>query len=288
VHLLDLLKDKKVKALILDLRGNSGGSLSAAVKLSDLFLEKGKLIVSIKGRNIDQEFFAEKASEFKNIEMAVLINRGSASASEIVAAALQDHGRAIILGTRSYGKGVVESLFKLKLATALALTTATYYTPSRKSLQRNYVIPGDSLAFPYPSLEARGKEQTGGVIPDIPVPQNPDPEVVIKLFSAGVFFNFSRFLIDQKIQITKQFTCNDEILKTFFSFLRQTDDKLDFEEIRKHLDAVKREIERNVLSQKFSPQEGAKAYLKADPVVKKALEILHNTLVQRSGNGTSR
>ncbi len=158
---LDLLIKKwGIKSLILDLRGNSGGSFRAAVEISDFFLEKYKLIVSIKGRNVNQNFLAKKNNQYENIPIAILINKGSASASEIVAAALQYHKKAIIIGTRSWGKGLVETVHKLQLNCALALTTAKYYTPSGKCIQRDFKELDDYFFFQNKNIE-------GGVIPDI-------------------------------------------------------------------------------------------------------------------------
>jgi carboxyl-terminal processing protease len=134
---LGLLKDQGVKGLILDLRDDPGGLLSAAVEVSDLFLEKGE-IVSTKGRNTaPKTFVAQKNSSFEQLPMVVLINQYSASASEIVSAALQDHQRATIVGQRSYGKGSVQNLFDLDDGNSvLKLTVASYYRPSGENIHR--------------------------------------------------------------------------------------------------------------------------------------------------------
>ncbi|MFN9376196.1 MAG: S41 family peptidase, partial [Novosphingobium sp.] len=146
----------KLTGLVLDLRQNPGGSLDEAVALSDLFLTKGD-IVSQRGRNPrDNEFY--RAEEMipgdaaKGLPVIVLIDAGSASASEIVAGALQDHKRALVMGERSFGKGSVQSLFELDKTRAIKLTTARYYTPAGKSVQE------------------------GGIEPDIRVPQLSDPD----------------------------------------------------------------------------------------------------------------
>ena len=135
----------KVKGIVLDLRGNPGGLLDEAVRVSDLFLDKDKTIVSISGRNKDgAKIYKDGADQFltKDIPVAVLINEGSASASEIVAGALQDNKRAIILGTKSFGKGSVQSVIPLsENQGALKMTTALYYTPSGKSIQAHGIDP---------------------------------------------------------------------------------------------------------------------------------------------------
>ena len=131
-----------LKGLVLDLRNNPGGLLDQAVKVSDLFLERG-LIVYTEGRNVqsDMKFLAHQAETEAAYPMVVLINAGSASAAEIVAGALQDHGRAILLGSRSFGKGSVQTIMPLADDSGLRLTTARYFTPSGRSIQAAGIQP---------------------------------------------------------------------------------------------------------------------------------------------------
>ncbi len=136
--------EKKLKGLVLDLRGNPGGLLDQAIKVSDAFLNKDLVIVSIKGRNSDSREYKDEAKEelIPNLPIVVLINEGSASASEIVAGALQDHHRAAIMGVKSFGKGSVQTVIPLaKNHGALRLTTSLYYTPSGKSIQAHGIEP---------------------------------------------------------------------------------------------------------------------------------------------------
>jgi len=137
-----LNKNKDLKAYILDLRNNPGGLLSQAIKISDFFLENGE-IVSTKGRKVSEnrKWFARKGDIIKGKTLIVLINYGSASASEIVAGALKDHKRAIILGENSYGKGSVQSIIPLKNKGAIRLTISKYYLPSGKSISEVGVTP---------------------------------------------------------------------------------------------------------------------------------------------------
>ena len=136
----------KISGLILDLRNNPGGVLNAAVEVSDAFLEKG-LIVYTQGRVPDSElkFSATPNELIDGAPMVVLVNGGSASASEIVAGALQDHKRAIIMGSQTFGKGSVQTILPLKNNTALKLTTARYYTPSGRSIQASGIVPDIEL-----------------------------------------------------------------------------------------------------------------------------------------------
>jgi carboxyl-terminal processing protease len=134
--------DDEIQGLILDLRNNPGGLLSAAVGISDLFLESG-LIVYTEGRVSDSElrFNANPSDIIEKAPLVVLVNGGSASASEIVAGALQDHGRAIIMGQKTFGKGSVQTILPLPNESALKLTTARYYTPSGRSIQAHGITP---------------------------------------------------------------------------------------------------------------------------------------------------
>ena len=136
--------EKNLKGVVLDLRGNPGGLLDQAVKVSDIFLNKDAVIVSIKGRATEEREYKDQANEdaVSSLPMVVLINEGSASASEIVSGALQDHHRAIIMGTKSFGKGSVQTVIPLeKNHGALRLTTSLYYTPSGKSIQAHGIEP---------------------------------------------------------------------------------------------------------------------------------------------------
>lgn len=134
--------DGKLKGLILDLRNNPGGVLNGAVSVSDMFLTDG-VIVSTKGRLEDSrvKYTATPNDYLKDAPMVVLVNGGSASASEIVAGALQDHGRAIIMGTKSFGKGSVQTILPINNGAALKITTARYYTPKDRSIQATGIIP---------------------------------------------------------------------------------------------------------------------------------------------------
>jgi len=138
----ELNKNENVNSYILDLRNNPGGLLSQAIKISDFFLDNGE-IVSTKSRKASEnrKWFAKKGDITKGKTLIVLINYGSASASEIVAGALKDHKRAIILGERSYGKGSVQSIIPLKNRGAIRLTVAKYYLPSGKSISEVGVTP---------------------------------------------------------------------------------------------------------------------------------------------------
>ena len=141
-ELLSLQKKENIRGLILDLRNNPGGLLNQAVSISDIFLQKG-IIVSTKGRTEDQNmvFQAHNTADDAGMPIVILINEGSASASEIVAGAIQDHKRGVIVGTRSFGKGSVQTIIPLPDGAGLRMTTARYYTPANRSIQALGINP---------------------------------------------------------------------------------------------------------------------------------------------------
>lgn len=162
---IDQIADKagdKLKGYVIDLRNNPGGLLDQAIAVSDAFLERGE-IVSTRGRNPDesQRFNARPGDLAKGKPVIVLVNGGSASASEIVAGALQDQKRATILGTRSFGKGSVQTIIPLGTAGAIRLTTARYYTPSGKSIQAKGILPDIEVDQDVPD-DVKGKDETKG------------------------------------------------------------------------------------------------------------------------------
>ena len=164
-----------ISALVLDLRNDPGGLLNQAVQVSDLFLDKGQLIVYTEGRikNQDLRFSAEHGAQVPKVPMVVLVNGGSASASEIVAGALQDWKRALVLGTKTFGKGSVQTVIPLSDGSGLRLTTAKYYTPKGRSIHGTGIVPDIIVEAPRPTL-AKGqggqveKEKEGEVGKDRP------------------------------------------------------------------------------------------------------------------------
>ncbi len=152
----------KLKGFVLDLRNNPGGLLDQAISVSDAFLERGE-IVSTRGRNADEaQRYAARAGDLsKGKPVVVVINGGSASASEIVAGALQDHKRATVIGTRSFGKGSVQTIVPLGGNGALRITTARYYTPAGRSIQAKGIEP-DIQVLPDVPAELKGKDETKG------------------------------------------------------------------------------------------------------------------------------
>jgi carboxyl-terminal processing protease len=155
------LKEQGMDSVILDLRNNPGGLLDVAVSVSELFLQRNQLIVSTKGRlrNQNQEMRARVTGPVSDLPLVVLINEGSASASEIVAGAVQDHHRGIIMGTKSHGKASVQTIFPLKDGSALRLTTSAYFTPEGRSIHGQGIVPDVEVPFEKPA-EQKAKGPT--------------------------------------------------------------------------------------------------------------------------------
>ncbi len=159
---LKQFRDQKLQATILDLRNNPGGLLTAAVEVSEQFLPSGKLVVYTKGRESKKdEWFAKGKDQMDDSPMIILVNEGSASASEIVAGALQDYGRAVIVGTTSFGKGSVQTILPLGDGSGLRLTTAKYYTPKGRSIQSTGITPDIVVKPQAPTTVAKADAKPG-------------------------------------------------------------------------------------------------------------------------------
>lgn len=198
--MVDLQAERKVEALVLDLRNNPGGLLDEAVKLVDLFVKPGELVVKTYGRAVEtREDFKTQHPVFFEGPVAVLQNEGSASASEIVAGALQDLDRAVIVGERSFGKGLVQIVRPLSYNTALKLTVSRYYTPSGRSIQAlQYLHDGkeartlpDSLRKSFKTANGRTVKEGLGIEPDVRAGIEPVERLDVILRQGGQYFRFA-------------------------------------------------------------------------------------------------
>ena len=223
--LKDLRKEKTIKSIVLDLRGNPGGLLDVAVNLCDDFLPKGNLIVTTLGREKTNEnkFYSLHKPLIENAKIVVLINGASASASEIVSGALQDHDQAVIVGTKSFGKGLVQTITPLNYNTSIKITTAKYFTPSGRSIQRidyskdNKVIAkSDSIVkTSFKTDNKRTVFSGGGINPDTTVKRKKLSEITKALLAKGTFFTFADhyYYAHRKINFNK---LNDHTLLNDF------------------------------------------------------------------------
>ncbi|MCM3871551.1 MAG: S41 family peptidase [Pyrinomonadaceae bacterium] len=227
---LNKLKDQGMRQLVLDLRGNPGGLLDQAIEVSSEFLPRGQVVVSVRGRSEYSEPIVYKSSgtEPEDVPLVVLINRGTASASEIVAGAIQDHGRGLIVGETSFGKGLVQRVFQLPFNTGLTLTTARYYTPYGRSLQRDYssgslydyIVRHDlDDAPPQPSSSPSGNVASP-LAQTAPPPLAPSGPAV-KTAAGRVFYGGGGITPDIEIKPVGFTPVRNRIAEAAFQFTRQ-------------------------------------------------------------------
>ncbi|MCB9357719.1 MAG: S41 family peptidase [Calditrichaeota bacterium] len=229
------LQSKGLEALVLDLRGNPGGLMNSAVGVLQKFLDKGEMVVSTKGRTSDANRMFKLGSDpiAKDIPIAVLIDGGSASASEIVAGAIQDLDRGVLIGEPTFGKGLVQSVISFETGEALKLTTAKYFTPSGRLIQKvDYFNHADSGLVVQPLEEApdsgfvtrngRKVEGGGGIEPDILV-ETPQPgQLGVELWRQGSFFDFVTQYMAENQEITDA-TVSDAMIEQFRDWLTEKD-----------------------------------------------------------------
>ncbi|HXA00508.1 MAG TPA: S41 family peptidase [Cytophagaceae bacterium] len=230
---LNDLKDKGAKHIILDLRDNPGGLLSEAINISNLFIPKDKEIVSTKGKIAEWNkiYNALNAAVDTDISLVVLTNNRSASASEIVAGVMQDYDRGVLIGQRSYGKGLVQATRPLSYNSQLKITTAKYYTPSGRCIQaidyshRNEdgsvgTFP-DSLRKPFKTKNGRTVYDGAGITPDIEVERKVQAPITSSLVNKGLLFDYATLYASQhsKIKPAKEFKISDEDYAGFLKWL---------------------------------------------------------------------
>jgi carboxyl-terminal processing protease len=282
----------KLDGLILDLRGNPGGLLDKAVAIADMFLDKNQLIVSHHGRaSQERRYYAVHGNRGVQVPLVVLVNGGSASASEILSGAVQDHDRGLVLGEQTFGKGLVQSVTPLSENTGLALTTARYYTPSGRLIQRDYkdVSLYDYLynhKNPHPTevkLTDSGRQVYGGggITPDVVVAQPKPNDFQQSLLRRDVFFpfegsvgNFTTYFLGTKPQVTKDFEVNDVVLAAFRRYLDSKNIHYSDADIAANVDWIKQEIKKEVFVSVFGLPTGEEVELENDPQVLKAIEGL--------------
>ncbi len=228
------IKDMKIKGpikgFILDLRDNPGGLLDMAVDVVEKFAPKGSLVVSTRGREAGSEkkYYVTEEPVLPDVPLIVLVNRNSASASEIVAGAIQDLDRGVILGTRTFGKGLVQTIVPLAYNTQLKITTAKYYTPSGRCIQeinyqqRNaggvFAVTPDSLRHAFNTLKGRKEFESGGIQPDTVVPAPSVSTLYNELLRKSMFLKFAvHVAADNKTQMPG--ISDDSLLQEFKSFL---------------------------------------------------------------------
>lgn len=244
-----------LRGIVLDLRDNPGGLLEAAVDVVSAFVPQGSVVVTTKGRRAGDEktYRAESQPVAGSVPLTVLVNRGSASASEIVAGALQDLDRAVIVGTRSFGKGLVQTVVPLTYNSTLKLTTARYYTPSGRSIQEiDYIHKNkdgvfltmpDSLKHNYKTAHGRIVRDFGGIMPDSIIESHVKSTYYNELMQTATVFKYATRYVAKHATVDKDFKVTDDIVNDFESYLAEQ--KYTFhDETEKKLAAMKEAMER--------------------------------------------
>lgn len=309
---LKKLQAQKMQKLVLDLRGNGGGYLSAATELASEFLDKGKLIVYTKGVHEPRtDYFAADSGLFHDGKLAVLIDEYSASASEILAGALQDLDRATIVGRRSFGKGLVQQQFGFGDGSAVNLTVARYYTPSGRSIQKSYSGGLESYrnevmermqkgqlfseesyltdsafkkATVYHTAKGRKVFSGGGILPDVFVPADTtgDTQLVQELGDRQIF---SAYVIDKMQPELAKYNSNDSFLKNyqvgngefddFIQYASGTLKEMDSKEIKESKDNIKLLLKAFAARYKWGDNAYYEVLNSDDNTLKKAVEVIN-------------
>ena len=235
----DMKSKHNITSIVLDLRNNPGGLLDQAVEIINLFVPQGKEVLSMRGRakQLDQVFRTSSAALLPDIPLAVLVNSSSASASEIVSGALQDLDRAVVIGTRSFGKGLVQSTRELPYNGHLKLTTAKYYIPSGRCIQAiDYAkraddgslskIP-DSLRHEFKTANGRVVKDGGGIEPDFEVKNEMSLNIAYQLWAKNLIFDYATMYCSENKRIAEPeaFSITDKDFEAFKSFVKGTDFK---------------------------------------------------------------
>jgi carboxyl-terminal processing protease len=310
---LNDLNKQGMKQLILDLRGNPGGYLNQAVKVTNLFIGGNKKIVYTEGRRkeFDEEYFASNPAKYENIPLIILINRGSASASEIVSGAIQDWDRGLIVGETSFGKGLVQRQFDLPDNSALRLTISKYYTPSGRLIQRDYKNLKDKNEY-YSELDSVNEKEGqninhtaeqdtslpkyktskgrivyggGGITPDYIVKDEYMSNYTRNLLRKNMFYTFILSFLDKngadiKIKyqnnlnyFSKDFQITDEILNNFIEYAKSKDVKFNKDEFNKDREYIIARLKAQIARNYWKNEGWYSVLLQTDHQFKKALTL---------------
>lgn len=312
IKALEDLRKQGMTSLVLDLRGNPGGLLDQAVKVAEQFLQRGQRILSQRGRNGERPYDSKNSSP-DNVPLVVLVNRNSASASEIVAGALQDHDRALIIGETSFGKGLVQSIIPMEYGTAVTLTSSKYYTPSGRLIQRDYTNEGlydyytrggvgslDDESKAAEAVKPTGPESLtdtgrkvyggGGIAPDEPVkpriPEAAQQRMIDPIFAFvrelvnGRVKGFEDYKISRSIDYghdvkAEDYPITDNLFKTFKTFVASDETfKLKEAQLDRNREFIARQLRYDIATAAYGTVTASQVQVADDPQVAKAIEVL--------------
>jgi len=270
------------KKLILDLRSNPGGYLNEAVNVADNFIDKGRLIVSELGQtpSANRKFYAKKGMTVGEFPLIVLVNRGSASASEIVAGAVQDWDRGLVVGDTTFGKGLVQTIVPLDEGAALKLTIARYYTPSGRCIDRTdtlrFMLKNPTLAQEY---QTSGKfkrkiESTGSIVPDIVLEYRQTPHLLREIAQKGLFMQYASKYVSEHKALSEDFKIEEADLQDLKAFVEDKGVEIKEEEFDESKSMVTEVLEISIAENVWGIKGRYKVLLDYDPWIKEAKTIL--------------
>lgn len=263
---IEKLGGKNLKGLVIDLRNNGGGVLEAALECASFLLRPGQRIISIRGRNKKTEDIDVPAGVTPyEFPVTVLVNEKSASASEIVAAALQDHGRATVVGERTFGKGLVQSVYPIHGGSGLALTVAFYYSPKGRSIQRPL---RDSQLAPSTS-----RDTPGGIVPDATAIPERQTRLRFALEGSASFTTFAT-AYTRRVTVPEGFQVTGPLLDEFRSWLADRSIQPNVGEWTAELGWIRSRLEQEIITLGFGVEKGDEVELRRDPVVRRAIDIV--------------
>lgn len=280
--------EQNVKGLILDMRENPGGLLNEGVAVAGRFLQNGQTVVSHRGRaSAERPYVARNGSSKRTYPIVVLVNRYSASAAEIVAGALQDHDRGWILGDNTFGKGLVQTVHPLSDNTGLALTTAKYYTPSNRSIQRDYEHTS-FLDYYYRRDTAtqnpndvkmtdsgRSVYGGGGIKPDEQFTSPKANKFQTELIRRFTFFNFTaKFFGTREAKLPQGWDPDAQVMTDFKAFLQKENVPFTDAEWNENLEWTKMRVKNEMYLTAFGQEEARKLAVESDPIVVKAVDSM--------------
>ena len=311
---IERLRREGARALVLDLRGNPGGLLDQGVAVSDLFLPRGQAVVETRARNPreSETYRASHPDAYEGLTVAVLVDGFSASAAEIVAGALQDHDRAVVLGTTTYGKGSVQSLFELSGGNFLKMTTAKWYTPSGRSIQKD-VRPGQEARLeenpdqlgadgrpitqdtaprvPYRTDSGRTVYGGGGIVPDLIVRQDTATEVEKEFFRAAsrnaakfqdALFGFAVAYERAHPELREDFQVTPQMRRDFFERLRANGVDVTWEQFQGARRFIDAQLVDEIARSKFGPSVAVRRDDATDRVLQEAIRLLQQASDQQA------
>ena len=279
---IEKLGGEKLKALVIDLRENPGGAVAAGLQTAALFLPSGTRLFSIRGRSSEAENIDVPAgAQPYQFKLAVLVNEHTASAAEIVAGALQDNDRATLVGAPTFGKGLVQQVFPLSEETGLALTTAFYYTPSGRSLQKPLhggeldAVTRSPLRAEFKTVSGRTVRGGGGIEPDITVrPELPDRLGLFLEASALYTAVATDWLGRHRAEVTRDLEITPAILDEFQAFLSERDVRPTVTDWTAEQERIRSRLKQEIFNQSLGVEAGDEVELRRDTVVRRALDKL--------------